>query len=82
MSVDRLCTGWWILGIGGSTLIYACMLGPVRRTTYQTRAVRENGYKTCLEVAVGVQEEVGRFEVPVQHVGRVHVLQGAQHLLC
>ena len=36
---------------------------------------------TDLEVAVGVEEEVGRLEVAVQHVGRVHVLEGAEDLI-
>ncbi len=33
-----------------------------------------------LEVAVGVDEEVGRLEVPVDDLQRVHVLDPAQHL--
>lgn len=34
-----------------------------------------------LEVAVGVEEDVGGLQVPVDDLGRVHVLQRAQHLL-
>jgi len=34
-----------------------------------------------LEVAVGVQEQVGRLQVAVQHVRAVHVLQAPQQLV-
>lgn len=39
------------------------------------------GESTDLEIAVGVEEEVGGLQIPVQDVGRVHVLEGAQHLV-
>lgn len=34
-----------------------------------------------LEIAVGVEEEVGRLQVSVQHVGRVHGLERSQSLV-
>lgn len=36
---------------------------------------------TDLEFAVGVDEQVARFQVSVQHIGRVDVLQTAQDLI-
>ena len=35
---------------------------------------------TYLEVAVGVDEEVGRLQIAVQDVGGVHVLEGTEDL--
>ena len=32
------------------------------------------------QIAVGVDQEVGGFEVPVQYVGRVNVLQASKDL--
>ena len=40
----------------------------------------DGGTHTHREVAVGVDEEVGRLQVPVQDVGGVQVLEAAQHL--
>lgn len=37
--------------------------------------------KADLEVASGVDEQVGGLEVPVQHVGRVDVLEPSQDLV-
>jgi hypothetical protein len=36
---------------------------------------------TCLEVAVGVQQQVRGLQVSVQHIGRVHVLEGLEDLV-
>ena len=41
---------------------------------------REEGW-TDLEVAVGVEEEVGGLEVPVDDVGAVHRLERAERLV-
>jgi hypothetical protein len=37
--------------------------------------------RTYLQVAVGLQQQVGRLQVSVQHVGRVDVLEAAQELV-
>lgn len=37
--------------------------------------------RSYLEVAVGVQEEVGWLEITVEDVGRVHALEGAESLV-
>jgi hypothetical protein len=69
------------------TLVLWLLLGLAMVVTRHGTWVQNNNarftFAQCtphLEFAVRVQEDIGRLDVPVDHLGAVHELQGTQHL--
>ena len=64
-------------------VVVAAGLGDGVYKEWYVGAGRLRTLRTCtphLEFAVRVQEDIGRLDVPVDHLGAVHELQGTQHL--